>query len=93
MGTHPRGQRVIVEEPESDDEEPLPELPGIRTLVYVAAGVLVLTLLVPLLFDAHRGTLFAVALGTVVGGAVLAAIIGAISFSASSKSKRAMCIG
>lgn len=93
MGTHPRGQRVIVEEPESDEEEPLPELPGVRTLVYVAAGVLVLTLLVPLFFDSHRGALFAVAVGTVIGGAVLAAIIGAISFSASGKSKRAMSIG
>ncbi len=93
MGTHPRGQREIVEQPESDDEEPLPELPGIRTLVYVAAGVLALTLLSPLFFDSHRGELFAVAAGSVVGGCVLAAVIGTIAFSASGKSKRATCIG
>ena len=91
--THTRGQREVIEEPGADEEEPLPELPGIRTLVYVAAGVLALTLLVPLCFDSHRGSLFAIAIGSAIGGAVLAAIIGTICYSASGKSKRAMSIG
>ncbi len=93
MPTQTRTRRVVVEDPETDDEEPLPELPGIRVLVYVAAGVLVLTLLVPLLFDAHRGALFAIAAACVIGGVVLATIVGGIAYSASGKSKKALSIG